>query len=131
MINFFYSYFLIGYYALGNSGRAIVDSSIVISQIGNSFIFCLTRKKPSCFCLSSVIHGQCAMHILTKLLTSATEGPSALTSWGINLSFFLISSEVVVFLGLHQKFYDCSRTRIRLARKTPSPHPEKKMEHIL
>ena len=60
VIKFFYSYFLIGYYALGNSGRAIVDSSIVISQIGtcNLVIFCfIQNNNPFVFLPHCVIHG--------------------------------------------------------------------------
>lgn len=102
VINFFYSYFLIGYYALGNSGRAIVDLSIVISQIGtcNSVIFCfIENNNPFMFLPHCVIHGQlsiCNAH---------------------NFSKTVILSEVVVFFWSNQKLYDCSVCIVSLNKK--------------
>lgn len=124
VINFFYSYFLIGYYALGNSGRAIVDLSIVISQIGtcNSVIFCfIENNNPFMFLPHCVIHGQlsiCNAHNFSKTVnlryTRAFSPHFARNKFKL---FFSILSEVVVFFWSNQKFYDCSVCIVSLNKK--------------
>ena len=133
IIKFFYSYFLIGYYALGNSGRAIVDTSIVISQIGtcNSVIFCfIENRNPFMFLSHCVIHGQlsiCNAHNFSKTLnlsyTRAFSRHFARNKFNFRFNFkgsggvLLVKSKVLWLFSLHCFF------KQETLHHTVSPHP--------